>query len=318
MSLPRLAISIGDPNGVGPEIALRAHPQIADYCLPLYCVDPEVMEQAASLLGMHIPDDFDMIALEQPIVIEPGCVSPEAGHYSHASFMKAIALTEAGETDALVTLPIHKEAWMQAGIAYKGHTELLRNHFGKEAIMMLGCHQLYVALYTEHIPLKEVPAKIERNALARFLLDLYRATGFDDIAVLGLNPHAGDNGVLGDEEREIEAAITIANDTLEAEGLKCDGRPFFGPVVPDAAFTPTFRAAHRHIVAMYHDQGLAPLKALYFDESVNISLNLPIVRTSVDHGTAFDIAYRGKARLNSYRNAVDTALQLSENSVSNS
>ncbi|UFS63700.1 4-hydroxythreonine-4-phosphate dehydrogenase [Sulfurimonas sp. HSL-3221] len=310
MSLPRLAVSIGDPNGVGPEIALRTHPQIADVCHPYYCVDPEVMAEAASLLGMQLPDDFNMVPLGLPVAIKPGCVTADAGRYSHASFVKAIALTEAGETDAIVTLPIHKEAWMQAGITYKGHTDLLRDHFEQEAIMMLGCNQLYVALFTEHVPLKEVPAKIERNALARFLVDLYRATGFDDMAVLGLNPHAGDNGVLGDEEREIEAAIALANDTIATKGFKCDGRPFFGPVVPDAAFTPTFRSVHRHIVAMYHDQGLAPLKALYFDESVNISLNLPIVRTSVDHGTAFDIAYRGKARLNSYRNAVDTALRL--------
>jgi len=310
MSLPRIAVSIGDPNGVGPEIALRAHARISALCRPLYCVDPEVMAEAAALLEMPIPDGFEMAPLGTPVTIVPGSVTAEAGRYSHASFMKAIALTEAGETAAVVTLPIHKEAWMRSGITYKGHTDLLRDHFKKEAIMMLGCSELYVALFTEHLPLKAVPSKIKRDALARFLVDLYRATGFDDIAVLGLNPHAGDNGVLGDEEREIEAAIVLANDTVE-KGFKCDGRPFFGPVVPDTAFTPAFRAAHRHIAAMYHDQGLAPLKALYFDESINISLNLPIIRTSVDHGTAFDIAYRGKARLDSYCNAVEAAVKLS-------
>ena len=308
MSLPRIAVSIGDPNGVGPEIALRAHAQIAERCRPLYCVDPEVMAEAAALLGVTIPDGFDMAPLGETVSIFAGNVSADAGRYSHASFMKAIALTEAGETDAVVTLPIHKEAWMLSGIAYKGHTDLLREHCKKEAIMMLGCSELYVALFTEHIPLKEVPSKIKRDTLARFLVDLYRATGFHDVAVLGLNPHAGDNGVLGNEEREIEAAIALANDTIEQKGLKCDGHPFFGPVVPDTAFTPAFRAAHRCIAAMYHDQGLAPLKALYFDESVNISLNLPIIRTSVDHGTAFDIAYQGKARLTSYINAVEAAL----------
>jgi len=129
--------------------------------------------------------------------------------------------------------------------------------------------------------------------------------------VLGLNPHAGDNGVLGNEEEEITAAISAANAAV-AGAIKCNGAPFFGPVVPDTAFTPAFRAHHRHLVAMYHDQGLAPLKALYFDESVNVSLNLPIIRTSVDHGTAFDIAYRGTAKLTSYLNAAETAVALAE------
>jgi 4-hydroxythreonine-4-phosphate dehydrogenase len=311
MSLPRLAVSIGDPNGVGPEIALRAHAQITQFCRPVYCVDPALMQQAAALLKTSLPHDFEMAPLDMPMRIVPGTVSSDAGRYSHRSFRAAVALTESGDASAVVTLPIHKEAWMKAGIDYKGHTDLLRDHFNKEAIMMLGCSDLYVALYTEHIPLKEVPAKIERGALTRFLVDFYRSTGFDDIAVLGLNPHAGDNGVLGNEEEEITAAIALANEQV-ADAFKCNGTPFFGPVVPDTAFTPAFRSRHRHIVAMYHDQGLAPLKALYFDESVNISLNLPIIRTSVDHGTAFDIAYRGEAKLTSYRNAVTAALNLSK------
>lgn len=309
MSLPRIAISIGDPNGIGPEIALRAHTTIRRICRPLYCVDPELMRQVSALLGQTLPQDFEMHPLGETLALCPGQVRADAGRYSYASFMKAVDLTEHGTTSAVVTLPIHKEAWMQAGIVYKGHTDLLRSHFGRDAIMMLGCSELFVALYTEHIPLKAVPEKIAREPLRRFLVDFYRSTGFDDIAVLGLNPHAGDNGVLGDEEREIEAAIALANAEV-ADGFKCDGTPFFGPIVPDTAFAPAFRAKHRHIVAMYHDQGLAPLKALYFDESVNISLNLPIVRTSVDHGTAFDIAYQGKAKLTSYLNAVDAALKL--------
>ena len=309
MSLPRIAISIGDPNGIGPEIALRAHTTIRRICRPLYCVDPELMRQVSALLGQTLPQDFEMHPLGEVLALHPGEVRADAGRYSYASFMKAVDLTEHGTTSAVVTLPIHKEAWMQAGIVHKGHTDLLRSHFGCDAIMMLGCSELFVALYTEHIPLKAVPEKIAREPLRRFLVDFYRSTGFDDIAVLGLNPHAGDNGVLGDEEREIEAAIALANAEV-ADGFKCDGTPFFGPIVPDTAFAPAFRAKHRHIVAMYHDQGLAPLKALYFDESVNISLNLPIVRTSVDHGTAFDIAYQGKAKLTSYLNAVDAALKL--------
>jgi 4-phospho-D-threonate 3-dehydrogenase / 4-phospho-D-erythronate 3-dehydrogenase len=121
--------------------------------------------------------------------------------------------------------------------------------------------------------------------------------------VLGLNPHAGDHGVLGDEERIIERAIARANAGAEV---------FDGPIVPDVAFTPRFRRQYRYMVAMYHDQGLAPLKALYFDESINVSLNLPIVRTSVDHGTAFDIAYKQVPETLSYRNAVKAALSLAK------
>ncbi len=309
MSLPRIAVSIGDPNGIGPEIALRAHGEIEKRCAPVYCVDPELIEAAAERLGTSVPETFTTAALNESCTIVPGEVRADAGRYSFRSFEKAVALTEAGETDAVVTLPVHKEAWMKAGIRFKGHTDMLRDHFNAEAIMMLGCSELYVALYTEHIPLAEVPSKIRRKPLTRFLVDLYRATGFDDIAVLGLNPHAGDGGVLGDEEREIEAAVAEANRIVAGE-IKCNGTPFFGPVVPDTAFTPHFRKRHRYLAAMYHDQGLAPLKALYFDRSVNISLNLPIIRTSVDHGTAFDIAYKGSALLSSYLEAVQTAVAL--------
>jgi 4-hydroxythreonine-4-phosphate dehydrogenase len=125
------------------------------------------------------------------------------------------------------------------------------------------------------------------------------------VAVLGLNPHAGDHGVLGDEERYIEEAIRIANDRIGRDH-------YFGPVVPDVAFTPRFRQQCKTIVAMYHDQGLAPLKALYFDESINVSLGLPIIRTSVDHGTAFDIAYRNVASSTSYLNAIQAAIRFSD------
>jgi 4-hydroxythreonine-4-phosphate dehydrogenase len=165
--------------------------------------------------------------------------------------------------------------------------------------MMLGCPQMYVALFTEHIPLKEVSKAINEKDLTRFLVDFYHtAKPMQTVAVLGLNPHAGDEGVLGDEEQIIQRAIDHAHQTL---GKKI----FTSPMVPDIAFTPHVRERYTHYVAMYHDQGLAPLKALYFDEGINISLNLPILRTSVDHGTAFDIAYQG-AKLNakSYLNAI--------------
>jgi 4-hydroxythreonine-4-phosphate dehydrogenase len=313
---PTVAISVGDLNGIGIAIALEAHSTIRRTCRPLYCINRIMLDRAAALLGTGIPDDFKTVDVPGDFPIKPGTVDAASGRYAYDSFMKGIGLCEKGEAAAVVTLPIHKEAWMEAGLPFKGHTDLLRRHFNAEAIMMLGCNKLYVALFTEHMPLRNVSDAIEEKALTRFLLDFRKETQAEKIAVLGLNPHAGDNGVLGDEERIIERAIANANGTLASEkGMgkeESDADVFHGPVVPDIAFTPAFRKNFRHMVAMYHDQGLAPLKALYFDESINVSLNLPIVRTSVDHGTAFDIAYRGVPRCDSYLNAVAAALELSK------
>ena len=304
---PVIAVSVGDPNGVGPEILLRSHEEIVRRCEPLYLIHYETAREAAKRLDLPLPEPFPHAAPETfPCPIRPGLVDADAGHYSFASFQKGVALVEEGRCAALVTLPIHKEAWSLAGVPYKGHTDALRSIFGKEAIMMLGCGKLWVGLYTEHIPLKEVPGAIEKERLTQFLLDFRRETGAERIGVLGLNPHAGDHGVLGNEEETIAAAIEAANATLQSRS------PVFeGPLVPDVAFTPKVRSHFTHFVAMYHDQGLAPLKALYFDESVNVSLNLPIVRTSVDHGTAFDIAYLPNRKVNteSYINAVDAAIE---------
>jgi 4-hydroxythreonine-4-phosphate dehydrogenase len=303
MKKPVIAVSVGDLNGVGMDIILRAHAAVSQLCRPLYCISPVMAQQAAALLQRTLPEDFETSSVEGDFVIEPGKVSAASGRYAFDSFRRAIALAESGKADAITTLPIHKEAWAKAGVPYKGHTDMLRDHFGKDAIMMLGCEKLYVALFTEHIPLRRVADSLSLERLRTFFLDFHRAVGDEEVAVLGLNPHAGDNGVLGDEESMITAAIDEANRSI--------GKTLFsGPVVPDIAFTPAFRSRYRYMIAMYHDQGLAPLKALYFDESVNISLNLPIIRTSVDHGTAFDIAYRSEPKTLSYRNAISAAVSL--------
>ena len=305
MYKPTIAISVGDLNGVGLEIALKSHQEIKKLCNPLYCVNATLLSQAAKLLHVEIPNDFHLHEVAGDFKIHPSEVNAQSGKYSYDSFMSAIVLCESKKAEALVTMPIHKEAWMMAGLKYKGHTDLLRKHFDKEAIMMLGCPEMFVALFTEHIPLKEVASNIKYKNLKQFFLDLHNSIKEDKIAVLGLNPHAGDNGVLGHEELIITKAIKSANKKIGFE-------QFFGPVVPDVAFTPHFRKNFNYFVAMYHDQGLAPLKALHFDESVNISLNLPIIRTSVDHGTAFDIAYQGVANTLSYINAIKSAIKLKE------
>jgi len=298
----QVAISIGDLNGIGVEIALCSHNIIKEFVEPIYAIDDYMLNQASKLLNIPIPDDFHTVKVCNNIFeITPSQVSPKAGGYSYRSFFKAIELAVNGFADAILTLPIHKEAWERADIKFKGHTDALRDRFDSDAIMMLGCEEMYVALYSEHIPLREVASNLTYDKFIKFLDDLYKSIKLKDneqVAVLGLNPHSGDNGVLGDEERIIEKAIKDINSRYNRE-------IFIGAIVPDIAFTPNFRKNYRYFVALYHDQGLAPLKALYFDQSINVSLNLPILRVSVDHGTAFDIAYKNQNPSNlSYINAI--------------
>ena len=301
----KIAISIGDLNGIGIQLALENHNTIKKSVEPIYCIDKEMLEQASKLLNIPIPKDFMTIEEIAPyFTIEPAKVTKESGKYAFSSFEKAVSLTKNREVEGVMTLPIHKKAWELANIEYKGHTDALRDFFMADAIMMLGCPAMYVALYTEHIPLQQVSKEVQNvEKLSSFLIDFYHAIEDnlredEQVALLGLNPHAGDDGVLGDEEKSIIEATKQANTKINKE-------IYTQPLVPDVAFTPNSRKNYRYFVAMYHDQGLAPLKALYFDEGINVSLNLPIKRSSVDHGTAFDIAYKG-AKLNnlSYLNAV--------------
>ncbi len=313
----KVAISIGDLNGIGIQLALENHHTISQIVEPVYCIENAMLEQASKKLNIQIPHNFQTIENVAPTFnIEAGAISKESGSYAYASFVKAINLARENKVDAICTLPIHKKAWELAGIKYKGHTDALRDFFDADAIMMLGCSKMYVALFTEHIPLKDVAKSINEKDLTRFLIDFYHtATPTKQVGVLGLNPHAGDDGVLGNEETIIQKAIDNANSTLrQAQGtvtepvearLLSPVEAYSSPLVPDVAFTPRVRANYTHYIAMYHDQGLAPLKALYFDEGINVSLNLPILRTSVDHGTAFDVAYKNIELNNlSYINAI--------------
>ena len=303
----KIAISIGDLNGIGIEIAIKSHEKISKICKPIYCINKKMLKLASKELGIKIPNDFEIHETIGEFDIKAGLVSKKSGKYSYDSFVDAIKLANKKKVDAICTLPINKEAWNKAGIKYKGHTEVLRDRLGENAIMMLGCKKMFVGLFTEHIPLRKVAKKINEKDLTKFLIDYYNNVKSDNIGVLGLNPHASDNGVLGNEEVEIFKAIKNANTILEKKVFK-------GPLVPDIAFSPMSRKNYTYFVAMYHDQGLAPLKALYFDESINVSLNLPIIRTSVDHGTAFNIAYKNeKLNTKSYINAIKEALVLIKN-----
>lgn len=301
--LKKVAISLGDINGVGIQLALENHDTISTLCEPVYCIDEQLLNKAAKKLNTLLPTNFNLFGKYNKTEINPGMVNKDSGLFSYNSFINAISLAKKNKVDAICTLPINKESWSKAGIKYVGHTDMLRDIFKQDAIMMLGCEKMYVALFTEHIALKKVPEHIKTKKLVTFLTDFYNAIGKpkENIAVLGLNPHAGDNGVLGDEEKKINKAMKIVNTNLKSK---------FELQVPDIAFTPHTREKYKYFVAMYHDQGLAPLKALYFEESINISLNLPILRTSVDHGTAFDIAYKTDNKLSnkSYINAIKAAV----------
>jgi len=304
--MKKIAVSVGDLNGIGIEIALKAHNEIKKFCRPVYMINETMLKSAAKLLGTKIPEDFEIYECGEIFEIEPGEINANSGAFSYESFISGVEFVKTRKACALVTLPIHKKAWKKAGVHYRGHTEALEDIFKKNAIMMIGCDKLYGAFYTHHIPLKEVPKKIKTKKLKKFLIDFYENVKEEPIGVLALNPHAGDGGVMGDEEKKIEKAVKKANKKLKKE-------IFTKPLVPDTAFTEKRREFIKYFVCMYHDQGLSVIKALYFKESINVSLNLPIVRTSVDHGTAFDIAYRGEnPSILSYVNAVKEALILSD------
>ncbi len=334
--MKKVAISIGDINGVGLEIALSAHKTISKIIKPIYFVDLPVLKCASKILKCEIPKDFEIYeiapfcsaevreSIANNRLICPSQATKESGEYSFVSFQRAVMCVERGEMSAILTLPINKFAWKMAGINGVGHTEFLRAHFAgritknganlssdssanratkkgadfakdssTNGIMMLGCAEMFVALFTDHIPLRAVPTRIEFNALREFLLSFHAHFSFESALVLGLNPHAGDGGVLGSEDIIIQNALDSANERLGAEIYK-------GVVAPDSAFRVQNREKFKVFVAMYHDQGLSVLKALYADKSINVTLGIPILRASVEHGTGFDIAYRGIARTESY------------------
>lgn len=303
----KIAISIGDVQGIGPEIALKAHRHISQICQPLYCVHRDLLEQANGLLNHAYTDSLarmECVEIQAPLPkIKPGSVHSSSGFYSYASFLHALDLADAQEVLGVCTLPIHKHAWQLAGISVPGHTALLRGRYNQEVIMMLGCPSLWVALFSDHIPLAQVSAQVEAKSLSDFLCNLARAlNNTPQIVVLGLDPHCGDGGAIGTQDFKVQEAIQSANDSL--------GRTqFLGPTPADSAFAPHFRERYHYFVALYHDVGLAPLKALYFEESIHVSLNLPIKRVSVDHGCAFDIAYTNKANPTSYTHAIKWLLK---------
>jgi 4-hydroxythreonine-4-phosphate dehydrogenase len=289
MSLPRIAITVGDPAGIGPEIARKAaaDPRVIASCEPVF---------------------YGPTASEALAAFRPGFVSAAAGRAAYDAILAAVADARAGRVAAIATAPISKEALAEAGLPWKGHTDLLAHLCGApEVAMLFYSEPLRVVLATVHVALREVADLLTPTRL-RAVIELtarelprfgYRSPR---LAVAGLNPHAGEHGVIGSEDDAVIRPV------VEACGR--GGLDVTGPLPADTVFVRAMRGEFDAVVACYHDQGLVPIKLVAFGRAVNVTLGLPIVRTSVDHGTAFDIAGKGVADPSSMVEAILLAAKL--------
>ena len=304
-----IVVTSGEPAGIGPELCL----QLASRAWPVPLVvigDRDLLASRARMLGQTI-DGLNILHL--PLAAPAIAGQPEVANASYVLQLldRALAGCVAGEFSAMVTAPVHKGIINDAGIAFTGHTEYLAEHTASpRVVMLLAGAGLRVALATTHLALKDVPTAITQASLESTLRilhhDLQNKFGINQprILVAGLNPHAGEEGHMGREE--IEVIIPVLN-RLRAEGMQ-----LVGPLPADTLFTKNVLAGSDAQLAMYHDQGLAVLKYAAFDEGINVTLGLPIIRTSVDHGTAFNLAGTGKASANSLFAAVDAATDIAQ------
>lgn len=325
---PILAITMGDPAGIGPEIAIKAlqHGDVYRRCRPVVIGDARILSRAAAAIG--VTPRYDRVAQPSAGRYEPGWITlldlanadPEAcpigqisapaGQAAVEYVFRACDLAMAGDVEAVVTAPLNKAAINLAGFHYAGHTELLTERTGADKVsMLLVGPKLRVVHVSTHVSLEEAVRRVTTARVSE-VIDLAdrscRALGIAQprIALAGLNPHAGEGGLFGDQEaREIAPAAQAAR----ARGLNVSD-----PQPPDTVFLRAVQGEFDIVVAMYHDQGHIPMKLLAFDDGVNVSMGLPIIRTSVDHGTAFDIAGTGKAKADSLRAAIDVAVQMVE------
>jgi 4-hydroxythreonine-4-phosphate dehydrogenase len=320
---PLIALTSGEPAGIGPDICIQLALEAVDARMAVFG-DPAAFRSRAKRLNV----DLKLTEIDDILDVEPHRAgrlalipvhlkeAPQPGQLNPANAGSVVAMIEAGtractenKADALVTAPVQKSVINEAGIPFSGHTELLSELTGSaQVVMLLASPRLKVALATTHLPLAKVPAAITRSGLNSTIriVDHDLKQRFDlprpRILVLGLNPHAGENGVLGSEER----------DTIEpvVAELRSAGIDVFGPVSADTAFTDASLQRCDVVIAMYHDQGLPVLKSQDFGEIVNVTLGLPIIRTSVDHGTALALAASGRASHASLRAAVDLAIEM--------
>ena len=331
MSLPIIAITMGDAAGIGPEIIVKAlgHADLFARCRPLVIGDAGRLRLAAEVVGSALsihaiadvseagfrPGAIDCIDLGLiPADLPWGKLSPVAGNAAFVFVKKAVELMQARQVDAICTAPLNKEALRAGGHPYPGHTEMLAALTGVEEVsMMLMTPKLRVIHVTTHMGLIDAIARIEPGLVERTILRGNEALVRSGIAhprigVCGINPHAGEHGLFGhgEEEEKIEPAIRL----LLAQGLDVEG-----PLPADTLFFRAQRGDFDLVVAMYHDQGHGPVKVLGIEDGVNVTIGLPAIRTSVDHGTAFDIAGTGKADERSMVVAIDQAITLASRTL---
>jgi 4-hydroxythreonine-4-phosphate dehydrogenase len=330
-----LAVTQGEPSGIGPEITLKAWLSRHDAGLPPFLVigDPAFYEAAAAMLGWPVPVEatsapealavfgraLPVLPLSTKVSAVPGRPDPRAAAATIGSIDTAVALARGGLAGAVVTNPIAKHVLYAAGFRHPGHTEYLAalsagpGEPTPHPVMMLWSESLAVVPVTVHIPLKEVASALTTELIVRTARivahDLRERFGLarPRLAMAGLNPHAGENGTLGTEDRDVVAPAVAQ---LQAEGLAVTG-----PWPADTLFHAGARSTYDAALAMYHDQALVPIKTIAFDDAVNVTLGLPFVRTSPDHGTAFDIAGKGIARPDSLIAALRLAARLAGNAV---
>jgi 4-hydroxythreonine-4-phosphate dehydrogenase len=307
---PRLALTLGDPAGIGPEIALRALASARRPPATVAVFGPvAALRDRARRFGLPAPESLDVRLVDVPGETVPlGAVSAEGGRVAAEAVLAAVREARAGVVDALVTAPLHKEALAAAGYPWPGHTEMLAQAAGaSDVAMMFVGGGLRVALLTIHQALRTVPDALTGETVRRVVRLVARelprfGAPRARVAVCGLNPHAGEGGLFGREELEVLGPAVAA---LRAEGLDVAG-----PLPADTLFVRAARGEFDAVVAAYHDQGLIPVKLAAFGHAVNVTLGLPFVRTSVDHGTGFDIVEKGMADEGSLLAAMELAASL--------
>ena len=324
----RVAITQGDTNGVGYEVILKtfADPAMLELCTPIIYGSPKIA--AYHRKALNLETNFSIInraeearngrvnllaCFDDDVKVDLGQPSPEAGLAAFKALDRAMTDYRSGLFDVLVTAPINKATIQSPGFHFPGHTEYIETSVGEgnKALMILMNENLRVALVTTHLPIKDVSKAITKEAIIEKAKIFHQSLKRDfrisnpRIAVLSLNPHAGDNGLLGSEEQDV---IKPAIEELEKMGIQA-----FGPYPADGFFGNNTYYHFDGVLAMYHDQGLAPFKTIALESGVNFTAGLPIIRTSPDHGTAYDIAGQGKADENSFRQAVYTAIDVYRN-----
>ncbi|MGN2247535.1 4-hydroxythreonine-4-phosphate dehydrogenase PdxA [Frateuria sp. GZRR35] len=319
-SLPRLALTAGEPAGVGPELLVRL--ASAPFAAGLVAItDRDLLRRAAARCGLplklleddgqphaHVPGSLRVQHVPLVAQEHPGQPDPRNARHVLTTLAEAADGCLAGSYAAVVTAPLQKASINDAGIPFSGHTEFFAQRAGVDVVMMLASPELRVALATTHLPLHAVPAAITAESLERTLRIVHAGLkarfGLAEprIAVLGLNPHAGEGGHLGREEIDVVEPVLAR--------LRAQGMYLLGPLPADTAFVPAQRERYDAVLAMYHDQALPVLKSEAFDRTVNMTLGLPFIRTSVDHGTALDLAGTGRADPSSLIAAARMALDM--------